>query len=288
MTVDLGAAVNEHYMCVDTKEVNVREGFDLDSPIVRKLRHGDVVRGVLKRHNSKQHLRLQLPDGTWTSIHAGSSSDPFLRAIEHVDAPYVCVHEGVNVRRGFNLDSPIVRALKYGDVVRGRLTCTNHNRILRLQLEDGTWTSVHGGTPSEPLLRAASSADEHFVCVEKQEVNVRQGFQLDTPIIRTIRHGDVVRGSLACMNGDGILRLQLEDGAWTSVHGRDGAFLVSISQLLQERAGHLEQLLCQVCMDKTKCVAFNCGHQSCEACSHNLKSCPECRTAITTRIRLYP
>mmetsp|Transcript_69861 Transcript_69861/g.158517 ORF Transcript_69861/g.158517 Transcript_69861/m.158517 type:complete len:309 (-) Transcript_69861:186-1112(-) len=284
-----GVRVNDRYVCVYAKEVNIREDFELDSPVVRRLRHGDTVRGRLLRLNARRHLRLQLEDGTWTSVHAGSSSDPFLRIASLLEAPYLCVHDSVNVRKTFHLDSSIVRTLKYGDVVRGMLTCTNYNRILRLLLDDGTWTSIHGGTPSEPLLRVGEHTREHFVCVESsQEVNVREGFKLDSKVVKTLRHGDVVSGVLTCSNSDGVVRLQLDDGTWTSIKGREGAYLISVPRLLRERAQSLEHSLCQVCMDRSKCMAFGCGHQSCQVCAVNLKTCPECRTSITTRIRLYP
>merc|ERR1712087_118887 len=146
---------------------------------------------------------------------------------------------------------------------------------------------IHGGAPSEPLLIGGNYVDEHYVCVDEETVNVRERFQLDSPIVRRLKYGDVVYGRMMCMNGDGVMRLLLDDGSWTSVRGREGLFLVSISQMLEERKKRLDDVLCQVCMDKSKRVAFNCGHQSCEACAPSLKSFPECRSAITTRIKLY-
>lgn len=44
---------------------------------------------------------------------------------------------------------------------------------------------------------------------------------------------------------------------------------------------------CGVCMERCKGVAFNCGHQSCEACSAQLSACPFCRTSISAKIKLF-
>eukprot|EP00198_Chlamydomonas_reinhardtii_P000091 XP_001689426.1 predicted protein [Chlamydomonas reinhardtii] len=54
-----------------------------------------------------------------------------------------------------------------------------------------------------------------------------------------------------------------------------------------QRRSNSEQAACAVCMEGPKAVVFNCGHQSCEACSGKMSSCPFCRVAITARIRLF-
>ncbi|KAE8811048.1 E3 ubiquitin-protein ligase RGLG2-like [Hordeum vulgare] len=46
-------------------------------------------------------------------------------------------------------------------------------------------------------------------------------------------------------------------------------------------------LSCAICMDKSKDLAFGCGHQTCYDCGKNLVRCPMCQQHITTRIRLY-
>ncbi|XP_073056497.1 E3 ubiquitin-protein ligase RGLG2-like [Primulina eburnea] len=45
--------------------------------------------------------------------------------------------------------------------------------------------------------------------------------------------------------------------------------------------------LCPVCLTDPKDMAFGCGHQTCCGCGQNLSSCPICRHAIETRIKLY-
>ncbi|KAF7110093.1 hypothetical protein CFC21_110249 [Triticum aestivum] len=44
---------------------------------------------------------------------------------------------------------------------------------------------------------------------------------------------------------------------------------------------------CAICMDKSKDLAFGCGHQTCYDCGEKLVRCPMCQKHITTRIRLY-
>ena len=49
-----------------------------------------------------------------------------------------------------------------------------------------------------------------------------------------------------------------------------------------------EQQLCPVCLERTRDVAFGCGHRACGPCATRLTSCPECRRDIGgTRIKLF-
>ncbi|KAG8094766.1 hypothetical protein GUJ93_ZPchr0012g20143 [Zizania palustris] len=45
------------------------------------------------------------------------------------------------------------------------------------------------------------------------------------------------------------------------------------------------RILCALCMNKSKDLAFGCGHQTCYECGKNLVRCPICQQHITTRIR---
>ncbi|CAK9144531.1 unnamed protein product [Ilex paraguariensis] len=45
--------------------------------------------------------------------------------------------------------------------------------------------------------------------------------------------------------------------------------------------------VCPVCLGNPKDMAFGCGHQTCCDCGVDLDSCPICRSAIKTRIKLY-
>lgn len=51
--------------------------------------------------------------------------------------------------------------------------------------------------------------------------------------------------------------------------------------------GISESQSCPVCLTRPRDMAFGCGHQTCRECSTNLRTCPLCRQAITTRLRLY-
>ncbi len=44
---------------------------------------------------------------------------------------------------------------------------------------------------------------------------------------------------------------------------------------------------CCVCWSNAKEIAFQCGHQTCHACSERIETCPICRVAIDIRIKLY-
>ncbi|XP_022990089.1 E3 ubiquitin-protein ligase RGLG2-like [Cucurbita maxima] len=45
--------------------------------------------------------------------------------------------------------------------------------------------------------------------------------------------------------------------------------------------------LCPICLSNPKDMAFGCGHQTCCECGQDLQTCPICRSAIHTRIKLY-
>ncbi|KAL9226383.1 hypothetical protein vseg_002204 [Gypsophila vaccaria] len=45
--------------------------------------------------------------------------------------------------------------------------------------------------------------------------------------------------------------------------------------------------LCPICITNPKDMAFGCGHQTCCECGEFLDTCPICRRAIQTRIRLF-
>ncbi|KAI4334670.1 hypothetical protein L6164_013387 [Bauhinia variegata] len=45
--------------------------------------------------------------------------------------------------------------------------------------------------------------------------------------------------------------------------------------------------VCPICLTNMKDMAFGCGHQTCCDCGEDLQNCPICRSAITTKIRLY-
>lgn len=45
--------------------------------------------------------------------------------------------------------------------------------------------------------------------------------------------------------------------------------------------------VCPICLTNPKDMAFGCGHQTCCECGQDLQTCPICRSAIHTRIKLY-
>jgi len=46
-------------------------------------------------------------------------------------------------------------------------------------------------------------------------------------------------------------------------------------------------LVCPICLENRKDMAFGCGHTTCMDCGGNLSLCPICREPITTRLRLF-
>lgn len=48
-----------------------------------------------------------------------------------------------------------------------------------------------------------------------------------------------------------------------------------------------EEVLCPICLDNSRDLAFGCGHRTCQECGSELSLCPICRTPISIRIKLY-
>ena len=44
---------------------------------------------------------------------------------------------------------------------------------------------------------------------------------------------------------------------------------------------------CGICLDRTKNLVFQCGHQACQQCAAHIDTCPFCRAPITNRIVLF-
>lgn len=44
---------------------------------------------------------------------------------------------------------------------------------------------------------------------------------------------------------------------------------------------------CELCCERFKTVAFQCGHRTCRICSNKLDTCPFCREEIILWINLY-
>ncbi|VFQ73519.1 unnamed protein product [Cuscuta campestris] len=52
-------------------------------------------------------------------------------------------------------------------------------------------------------------------------------------------------------------------------------------------ATNYDNQVCPICLTNPKDMAFGCGHQTCCECGRALETCPICRSAIQTRIKLY-
>jgi len=62
-----------------------------------------------------------------------------------------------------------------------------------------------------------------------------------------------------------------------------------IASFLEDKERCSDNVVCSICQDRVKCIAFvPCGHLcSCELCSLTLSECPVCRTPITMKCRIF-
>lgn len=46
-------------------------------------------------------------------------------------------------------------------------------------------------------------------------------------------------------------------------------------------------IICQICMEREVGMVLNCGHCFCTECATRCSSCPNCRTSVTRKLKLY-
>ena len=57
--------------------------------------------------------------------------------------------------------------------------------------------------------------------------------------------------------------------------------------LKKELTKFKDQWICDICYDRYKTVAFQCGHRTCSTCSVKIDKCPFCKDDIFLKIDLY-
>lgn len=60
-----------------------------------------------------------------------------------------------------------------------------------------------------------------------------------------------------------------------------------IQELVTRMQEMEEHIVCFICMERKRDIAFLCGHGACQPCAQTLKTCHVCREKITKRIKLY-
>lgn len=78
------------------------------------------------------------------------------------------------------------------------------------------------------------------------------------------------------------------DGSEVSTTGDQPAAGDMVSNILQKKLQEMEEnILCSICMERKRNMAFLCGHTVCNICGDSLKTCHMCRKPITKKINLY-
>ncbi len=74
----------------------------------------------------------------------------------------------------------------------------------------------------------------------------------------------------------------------TTVNNPDGEVINKVVRELETKVQELEDgQSCSICMERSRNVAFLCGHTACSNCAQPLKTCHICRKPITKKINLY-
>ncbi len=74
----------------------------------------------------------------------------------------------------------------------------------------------------------------------------------------------------------------------TAAINSDGEIINKVVRELETKVQELEDgQSCSICMERSRNVAFLCGHTACSNCAQPLKTCHICRKPITKKINLY-
>uniref|UniRef100_A0A1A9WEY4 RING-type E3 ubiquitin transferase n=1 Tax=Glossina brevipalpis TaxID=37001 RepID=A0A1A9WEY4_9MUSC len=80
------------------------------------------------------------------------------------------------------------------------------------------------------------------------------------------------------------------DGTGRVIPNSDTASIASVDRLryLENKIQEYEEShYCSICMERTRDVAFLCGHGACSRCAETLRTCHMCRKTILRKINLY-
>lgn len=223
--------IDQYYICVvpdlDLERYSEPSKQDTEEEpnpaVVRSIKAGDVVHGVLTCYSTDGSFRLKVKDGLWTTIQTPDGHDCLTKA-NRVDQWYIRVQPkgGVlRVRSGLELCTPVLGSIEVGDLVHGLLVCRSSDGSLRLRLDDFSWTTIIDMDGSE-CLRKVTKVEKHYVCVVGSGICVRRGVELNSPHVRMISHQEQVKGVMITKSTDGSLRLKLDDGNWTTINDKDG------------------------------------------------------------------
>lgn len=150
------------------------------------------------------------------SIRAASDT----QSVIDLQQDFMCVREVV-VRAGFDQNSPPIRTLAVGeDSVHGiQVICDTLNRLVAVKFADGMWADLHDDACGSlaPIMEFGECGQDLLVCDDS--LLVRASWDLDSPIIRVHRFGDIINAKRSIRYEDGfhtIERIQLNDGHWTT------------------------------------------------------------------------
>lgn len=215
------AEIDSYFVSAGPEPQSIREAYSPTSPVVGQLSPGQLVHGRLLCTSDQPVERVQLDSGHWASVKVADRT--LLHAACPADRPYMGVSsKGVPIRAGFLERSAVSGEVRYGEVVHGVFECPGPSGSLRLLLDSGGWTLVHGGNAAQPSLVQAELLDEHYLCCAGpgEAICCQRSFCASSPKVGSLRHGGVCRATLSCSSQSGARRLGLDDGTWVTAEDR--------------------------------------------------------------------
>ncbi len=110
-----------------------------------------------------------------------------------------------------------------------------------------------------------------------------------------MRKGSLSRRDFVCLDGQllsssstNVTRHTHRLPSTTTGNNSDGEIINKVVRELETKVQELEDgQSCSICMERSRNVAFLCGHTACSTCAQPLKTCHICRKPITKKINLY-
>jgi len=188
----------QRYLCV--REATVRVGLNRDSLIFRTLCPGEeVVSQKILFCNSGLPAIVQLADGHWVDVnlhpdHVWQCLAP-MRDLTRDEGNFVVCDEKINIRQDWHFNSVVVRQAVLGTLLHGKRIIeyrTGFDWHTRVELDDGTWTSLKGAN-GESYLKTMDEGEKHMTLETRSQL--ARIWKVEKDIERIEWRRDCVRAS---------------------------------------------------------------------------------------------
>jgi len=150
---------------------------------------------------------------------------------------------------------------------------------------------VRLGTDADKQISNNGSDAKSVECARAEEASVRDRVPLESkvkPISESHDAATSLQSKQAPNNANSrSFNASKQKGNVYENHNENHAGNDDFSQMKQQLDDMKQQILCPVCMDRSRNLAFMCGHTTCQFCGDRVKECPICRKPVEKRVLLF-